>query len=106
MAVALAAAGLFEPADVPRFEEAHARLVRERGTLPPLIEVVARHEVRPASGFEMEPGFINIQRTAAGTLLARERGGEIRAPFDGFVLLPLYQKLGEDGFFYGRELHG
>jgi succinylglutamate desuccinylase len=52
----------------------------------------------------MEPGFANIQRTSAGTLLAREQGAEIRAPFDGFVLLPLYQAQGEDGFFYGREI--
>ena len=27
----------------------------------------------------------------------------IRAPFDGVVLLPLYQPQGADGFFYGRE---
>lgn len=101
--VALSASGLFTSEDVPGTAEARARLVHERGALPPLIEVVARHEIRPESGFAMEPGFINIQRTAAGTLLAREQGAEIRAPFDGFVLLPLYQKLGEDGFFYGRE---
>ena len=50
----------------------------------------------------MEPGFVNIHRTAEGTLLAREQDAEIRAPFDGYVLLPLYQKQGEDGFFYGR----
>jgi predicted deacylase len=104
--VALSAAGFLAPADLPGFAAAHARLVEERGALPPLIEVVARHAVRPDSGFLMEPGFINIQGTAAGTLLAREAGAEIRAPFDGFVLLPLYQALGEDGFFYGRELHG
>jgi succinylglutamate desuccinylase len=52
----------------------------------------------------MEPGFANIHPTAAGTLLARDRSGEIRAPFDGVVLLPLYQPDGEDGFFYGRPL--
>lgn len=100
--LALAAAGLFAAADLPAWPAARERLLRERGALPPLIEVVSRHEVRLGSGFRMEPGFINIQETAAGTLLARETTGEVRAPFDGFLLLPLYQKLGEDGFFFGR----
>ena len=98
--IALAAAGLV--ANPPGLEAALARLTLARGDLPPQIEVVSRHEVRGV--FRMEPGFINIQRTSGGTLLAHENGAEIRAPFDGFVLLPLYQPQGQDGFFYGREL--
>lgn len=101
--IGLVASGLM-PADLPGYEEAREQLSRARGELPLLIEVVARHEVRPEHGFRMEPGFANIQRTGAGTLLARDGGGEIRAPFDGLVLLPLYQAQGSDGFFYGREL--
>jgi len=99
--VALAEAGLDAPGDVAA---ARDHLTRARGNLPHRIEVVSRHEVRPEHGFRMEPGFANIQRAAAGTLLARDGGGEIRAPFDGVVLLPLYQPQGSDGFFFGREL--
>jgi predicted deacylase len=102
--VGLAAAGLIAPDQLPGYAAARDQLTRARGELPQLIEVVARHEVRPEHGFRMEPGFANIQRTGAGTLLARDGGGEIRAPFDGLVLLPLYQAQGSDGFFYGREL--
>lgn len=100
----LAAAGLVAPAALPGAEEARARLAQARGDLPPLIEVISRHQVHPERAFRMEPGFANLQRTAAGTLLAREDGAEIRAPFDGLLLLPLYQPQGSDGFFYGREL--
>ena len=100
----LSAAGVVAAADVPGHAEAHALLSHARGDLPQLIEVVSRHEVLPEHGFCMEPGFANIQRTGAGTLLARDGSGEIRAPFDGLVLLPLYQPQGSDGFFYGREL--
>ena len=100
----LSAAGVVAAADMPGHAEAHALLSRARGDLPHLIEVVSRHEVLPEQGFCMEPGFANIQRTGAGTLLARDGSGEIRAPFDGLVLLPLYQPQGSDGFFYGREL--
>ena len=100
--IALEAAGVVRA--VAGAGAARAHLTRVRGALPHLIEVAVRHPVRPEHGFRMEPGFANLQRTAAGTLLARDITGEIRAPFDGVVLLPLYQPDGDDGFFYGRAL--
>jgi len=100
--LALEASGVV-PA-VPGAAAARDYLARVRGGLPALIEVAVRHPVRPEHAFRMEPGFANLQRTAAGTLLARDVGGEIRAPFDGVVLLPLYQRDGDDGFFYGRAV--
>ncbi len=48
----------------------------------------------------MEPGFRNIDRARKGQLLARDRSGEIRAPADGMVILPLYQgyrRIRQDG---------
>jgi predicted deacylase len=101
--LAVAAAGL---ADLPGADQAAAHLAHAVGDVPLLIEVTARHAVAPGDGFRMEPGFANIAPVRAGTLLARDRGGEIRAPSDGLVLLPLYQAQGEDGFFFGRELAG
>jgi succinylglutamate desuccinylase len=98
--IAVEASGLV--ASVPGAAAARAHLAGTRGDLPAMIEVAFRHPVRPEHHFRMEPGFANLQRTAAGTLLARDRTGEIRAPFDGVVLLPLYQPEGADGFFYGR----
>ena len=84
---------------------AREHLTHARGELPHTIEIVSRHAIRPEDFFRMEPGFANIQRTAVGTLLARDYRGEIRAPFDGVVLLPLYQPQGDDGFFYGRAIN-
>jgi succinylglutamate desuccinylase len=99
IAVGLAAAGITEP---PGLDQARDLLSRARGDLPTQIEVALRHPVGP--GFRMVPGFANIHRAVAGTLLAHDARGEIRAPFDGFVLLALYQAQGTDGFFYGREV--
>jgi succinylglutamate desuccinylase len=107
--VALSASGVL-PTGVPDATGPHglaaARelLARARGDLPTMIEVVSRRAVTPEDGFRMEPGFANIQRTTGGTLLARDVRSEIRAPFDGLVLLPLYQAQGSDGFFYGRAV--
>ncbi len=103
LAIALAASGCVAPVQVPELPAARDLLARTRGALPARIEVTMRHEIKPEHEFRMEPGFANIHRTAAGTLLARDRRGEIRAPYDGFVLLPLYQPQGNDGFFYGRS---
>lgn len=100
--VALAASGVVP--DVAGVTAAREHLRRSRGELPHTIEIALRHAIRPEDFFRMEPGFANIQRTPVGTLLARDYRGEIRAPFDGVVLLPLYQPQGDDGFFYGRAL--
>lgn len=102
--IALAASGIVDADDLPDLEWARDHLAWTRGDLPRLIEVTARHAVLPEHQFRMEPGYANIQRTVGGALLARDATGDIRAPFDGLVLLPLYQPQGADGFFYGRAL--
>ncbi len=102
--LAIAAAGLAPRERLPAWTAAHEHLDRVRGGLPRLIEVLYRHGIAPADEFRMEPGFANIQRVVVGTLLARDRQGDVRAPSSGLVLLPLYQSLGDDGFFFGREV--
>lgn len=100
--VGLKASGVVASEHLPGLDAANASLRRARGELPKLIEVLSRHAVLPEHGFQMEPGFATIQPTFAGTLIARDRAGEIRAPSDCLVLLPLYQAQGNDGFFVGR----
>ena len=100
----LAAAGVIDAATEPRVAAAHDRLARARGELPHFIEVKTRHAIAEGDEFVMEPGFANIARVRRGQLLARDRHGLIHAPADGLVLLPLYQKQGDDGFFFGTAL--
>ena len=52
------------------------------------------------------PGFRNFQRIAAGEVIGDDRHGEVAAPEGGMLLMPLYQRLGEDGFFVVREVEG
>jgi succinylglutamate desuccinylase len=68
------------------------------------MRVEERHGIRPEDQFRMEPGFSNIEPIEAGQLLARDRSGEIRAREKGILFMPLYQGLGDDGFFTGRAL--
>ncbi|MGB0432056.1 MAG: hypothetical protein ACPGLV_16395 [Bacteroidia bacterium] len=43
--------------------------------------------------------FLNFQKIEKGTLLATDKNGPIYCEQDCFMLMPLYQKQGSDGFF-------
>ena len=100
--IALVASGIVREAAVPRLERFRTLLRDAALARPERIEVFHRHPIAPEDEFRMEPGFANIAPVEKGQLLARDRRGEIRAPEPCLVLLPLYQTLGDDGFFLGR----
>ena len=102
--LALAGTGIVEERSWPALAGDRQILAGTRGDLPRVLHVDHRHAIAPEDRFRMEPGFANIQRVAANELLARDQAGEIRAPGEGFILLPLYQAMGDDGFFLGREV--
>ncbi|HEX7878856.1 MAG TPA: succinylglutamate desuccinylase/aspartoacylase family protein [Candidatus Eisenbacteria bacterium] len=100
--IGVVAAGLLPAGEA--LEASRATLREARGELPRLMRVEERHGIRPDDQFRMEPGFSNIEPIEAGQLLARDRSGEIRARKKGILFMPLYQGLGDDGFFTGRAL--
>ena len=95
-------AGLID--EVDEVTAARELLQAMRQDLPRTVEVISRHAITPDDAFVMELGFRNVDRIKKGQLLAHDKRGEVRAEHDGVVVLPLYQKLGSDGFFWGREL--
>jgi len=95
--------GLVAPNRVPGIAEYRARLSRAKGDLPAVIHVHHRRSVGAEDCFRMEPNFTNLQRIERGQLLAKDKRGEIRAEEDGFLVLPVYQSLGNDAFFLGTE---
>lgn len=103
--LALVASGLLAPAFVPELERQRGILSNISEGLPRILAVHHRHAITPEDRFQMQPGFANIHRVRTGTLLAHDLRGEIRASEDGIVFLPLYQAQGDDGFFFGREIH-
>jgi predicted deacylase len=100
--IALVAAGLVEEKTVPHLDRCRELLREAALARPHRIEVFHRHPITPEDEFRMEPGFANIAPVLEGQILAWDRNGEIRAPESCLVLLPLYQALGDDGFFLGR----
>ncbi len=99
--IALVTAGMLEPADVPDLSE-HRRRLEMAGGGRRFVEIRHRHPVRPGDGFEMRPGYVNFQPIARGETLASDWRGPIRADESGLILMPLYQALGDDGFFVAR----
>lgn len=96
--------GMLSREDVTDAGQARRLLTQSARNVPRVIEVRYRHPIKPDDDFRMEAEFANFRPVRAGTVLARDRRGEIRAVEDGLILLPLYQGQGNDGFFLAREL--
>lgn len=93
----LRSVGCVRPEDV---ENQHDDLLinYSRG-LPAVARLRQVHHTQPGDGFRMQPGYLNFQPVRRGEVLAYDSSGPITAPWDGHILMPLYQPQGEDGFF-------
>ena len=86
-------------------ENRHDKLLIEYSKgLPKVANLISTHRINPGDDFQMEPEFKNFQEVKQGELLAMDKQGAIHAPEDGLILMPLYQKQGEDGFFLIRPV--
>lgn len=100
--LALRAAGMLSEAAIPEFDRSYRIMRAARQNLPKTFEMVHRHPVEPEDHYRTRPGFANFQPVRAGTVIGDDRNGEVAAPVGGTLLMPLYQELGEDGFFVVR----
>lgn len=84
-------------------ESRHNELLQAQSAGHPRVtHLVYRHPVAQEDQFVMEPGWHNFQRVKEGDLLAQSNGIPLYAPDDSFVLMPLYQRKGSDGYFLVR----
>jgi len=101
--IALSAAGVFDAGQAT--EEARATLRDAAKDAPRIVEIVSRHAIQPEDRFEMKRGFRNFARVERGEVLANDKSGPILSPGSYRLLFPLYQKLGDDGFFLARPVN-
>jgi succinylglutamate desuccinylase len=101
--LALVNSGLLPEKDLPDFER-HRRVLQKSTGKARIVEVRYRHAIKPVDDFQMNPGFENFQPVKRSQVLAKDARGEITAGENGLILMPLYQKLGDDGFFLGRQV--
>lgn len=95
--------GALPAQDVPDLDGHRERLAFASKGRPGTVAMLYRHPVEPDDAFVMVPGFTTFDRVHRGQLLAHDVRGELLCPFDGRILLPLYQGQGADGYFIGRE---
>lgn len=101
--LALVNSGLLQDRDIPDIGEHYIRLADGVGRSH-FYEVIYRQAITPEDDFVMNAGFVNFDAVARGQTIAANKQGPLAAPADGVILMPLYQKLGEDGFFIGRKI--
>ena len=62
-------------------------------------EVTYLHKIASSDDFNMVPGFESFQKISKNTVLAHDVNGEIRSKHQARIFMPLYQKMGKEGFF-------
>lgn len=101
--LALVYSGILAEKHVPDFEKHRQNLSKATGNRR-IVEIRHREAITPEDEFEMNPGFENFDAVKRGQILGKNKRGEIKTGEDGLILMPLYQKQGDDGFFIGREV--
>lgn len=102
--LALEATGCMHRKDIPDFQQHFDRLKVQSTDSQKVFEIRFRHQRTETEDFKMDPGYENFHPVKKGQHLARNKHGELLAPESGRIFLPLYQNLGDDGFFIIREI--
>lgn len=103
----LVSTGCLSEIDAERIGDLAARralLAEATRGLPKALELRHRHAIRPEDDFAMNPGFKNFFPIQKGAVVAHDRTGDVRAEEGGYLFMPLYQKLGDDGYFLVRRV--
>ncbi len=101
--VLLESVGMINKDDIPDFDIRHDYLMSRVSGYPSEVDFLYKHIIEDGDEFEMRPGFQNFDQVEKGDWLANDRNGKIKAQADGYLLMPLYQKQGNDGFFIVRD---
>lgn len=67
-------------------------------------EIKYRYGLKKDEDFKMNSGFVNFESIKKNQDLAQSNGQLIIAGEDGRIFMPLYQELGEDGFFILQKI--
>lgn len=99
LSVVAHAVGCMDSMELAEMEKAYFRSV-----LPRMVRIFHKHSIDTGTTFSMFPGYVNFQYIEKGEQLARGSNGLICAPSSGYLLMPLYQSQGSEGFFLAEEV--
>jgi succinylglutamate desuccinylase len=72
--------------------------------LSEIFEVIYLHRISDSDVFEILPAFKSFEAIKKGELIALHNGQEIVSKYSGNIFMPLYQKIGKEGFFLIRKI--
>lgn len=103
--VALSHVGVLPEQD-ERVDRARVLMRASCDDVPEVLDLVYAHVIDAESGFVMDEGWTNFMPVSLGERLAAEHDQVVEAPIGGYMLMPLYQGLGTEGFFLCRKVGG
>jgi len=95
--------GFIDKKDFPFVEQMKKELEKISEPYPHRLEMVYHHKLKDFHKYKMNEGYYNFKEIDKGEIVARQDDDHVRSPFGGFMLMPLYQKKGSDGFFIVQE---
>ena len=101
--ILLVSARVISAKKLKNFGDYYAYLMEKVEGFPHKTNFVYKHIIEEGDEFVMNPGFKNFDKVEKGDWLATDKHGKIEAQTDGYLLMPLYQKQGNDGFFMVRD---
>lgn len=93
--------GAMASSDVDSFCAFVPNKIKERGHV---FEIVHRHRIINGEQFSMNKGFVNFQNIKRGEPLAFSDEEMLVAGTKGKIFMPLYQNLGDDGYFIIKRI--
>jgi predicted deacylase len=97
--LSLVHAGCLNKKSVPYYKGCVEALEAPKSLAGEFFEIDFRYALNGNSKFRMHPNFINFDPIKRYQSLAEDHGTAIEAPITGRVFMPLYQEMGEEGFF-------
>ncbi len=102
--ITLSQSGVISPAFLPDLSEVSQYLNQRFSRLPSILRLEYLHKIHLNDEFKMKPGFKNFDKVQYGQILAEDKRGAIYAQYNGYLLMPLYQAQGSDGFFLVKSV--
>ena len=90
--------------DITGFKDHYKKIQMASKNHSDIYEIIHLHKILPNEVFEMKNGFESFQPIKKGTFLAISNGKKIISEQSGFLFMPLYQKIGDDGYFIIRKV--
>jgi succinylglutamate desuccinylase len=95
--------GIVNKKDFPVVENFRKHLLKISENYPHHLELIYHHKLTDYKNYKMNRGYYNFKKIKARETVALQNKKPVQSPYGGFMLMPLYQKKGSDGFFIVQE---